>query len=118
MPFPSEFFDLLIQFTSFTSILEEGARKAVALEIHRVLAPRGSFLWYDFMFDNPRNPDVKGIKPAEIRRLFPGYKMVGGRITLAPPLGRIVARVSYSLYHLFAQIRPLCTHYICLLQKP
>ncbi len=118
IPFPEESFDLVIQFTSFSSILDECIRKAVALEIQRVLVPGGEFLWYDFMFNNPKNSDVRGIKPGEIQRLFPGYKIMGRRITLAPPLGRIVARMSYPLYHLMAQVRLLCTHYVCLLEKP
>jgi SAM-dependent methyltransferase len=117
IPFPGGTFDLVIQFSAFSSILDESIRKAVAFEIQRALGPAGKFLWYDFMYDNPKNPDVRGIKPRDIRRLFPGYKMVGRRITLAPPLGRPVARVSYPLYHLMAQIRPLCTHYLCVLEK-
>jgi ubiquinone/menaquinone biosynthesis C-methylase UbiE len=117
IPFPDGSFDLVIQFTSFSSILDESIRTTVAAEIQRVLGPAGKFLSYDFMFNNPKNPDVTGIKPAEIRRLFPGYRMTGRRITLAPPLGRLVARVSYPLYHLTAQIRPLCTHYLCVLEK-
>lgn len=117
IPFPDGAFDLVIQFMSFSAILDAGFRAAVAREIQRVLAPDGKFLWYDFMFDNPKNPDVMGMKRREIRRLFPGYRMVGRRMILAPPLGRIVARISYPVYHLLAQIRPLCTHYLCILEK-
>ncbi len=116
-PFANEEFDLVIQFTTFTSILDGESRKALAMEIQRVLKPAGKFLWYDFMFDNPWNADVRGIRPSEIKRLFPGYKITGTRITLAPPLGRIVARISYALYHVMAQMRPLCTHYLCVLEK-
>lgn len=118
IPFPEGSFDLAIQFMSFSAILDAGLRAAVAREIQRVLAPGGRFLWYDFMFNNPKNPDVMGMKRREIRRLFPGYRMVGRRMILVPPLGRVVARISYPLYHLLAQIRPLCTHYLCLLEKP
>jgi ubiquinone/menaquinone biosynthesis C-methylase UbiE len=118
IPFPSESFDVLIQFTAFSSILDEVTRRAIAGEIQRVMAPAGKFLWYDFMYNNPKNSDVRGIKPREIRRLFRGYKIVGRSLTLAPPVGRIVARLSYPLYHLIAQVRPLCTHYICILEKP
>lgn len=117
IPFPEGSFDLVIQFMSFSAILDAGFRAAVAREIQRVLAPGGRFLWYDFMFNNPKNPDVRGMKRGEIKRLFPGYRMVGRRIILAPPLGRIVARISYPVYHLLAQIRPLCTHYLCILEK-
>jgi ubiquinone/menaquinone biosynthesis C-methylase UbiE len=117
LPYGDASFDLIIQCTVFTSILDLPSRQAVASEIQRVLAPGGKFLWYDFMFNNPRNPDVRGIKPSEIRQLFTGFKVTGRRITLAPPLGRLIARFSYSLYHVMALLRPLCTHYICVLEK-
>jgi ubiquinone/menaquinone biosynthesis C-methylase UbiE len=117
VPFADASFDLVIQFTSFSSILSANIRKTVAEEMQRVLAPAGRLLWYDFIFDNPRNADVKGISPREVRLLFPGFKSRGRRITLAPPLGRTVARVSYALYHLLAQFSPLCTHYACVLER-
>jgi hypothetical protein len=74
-------------------------------------------LWYDFLFNNPRNPDVRGVKRPEIERLFPGYKITGRRLTLAPPLGRPIARLCCPLYHVLAELRPFCTHYMYLLEK-
>jgi ubiquinone/menaquinone biosynthesis C-methylase UbiE len=118
LPFRNAAFDLVIQFTTFTSILDSESRKAMAGEIQRVLAPGGRLLWYDFMFNNPWNPDVRGIKPSEIKHLFAGFKITGMRITLAPPLGRVIARISYPLYHLLAQIPLLCTHYVCVVDRP
>jgi SAM-dependent methyltransferase len=117
LPFRDGAFDLVMQFTTFTSILSMDYKKTVAREIHRVLAPGGALLWYDFMFDNPKNSDVRGIKRSEIQHLFPGYRMTGRRLTLAPPLGRPVARLGCPLYHLLAEFRPFCSHYMCLLEK-
>jgi SAM-dependent methyltransferase len=118
LPFHDGAFDLVIQFTTFTSILDSESRQAMAEEIQRVLAPGGRLLWYDFTFNNPWNPDVRGIKPSEIQHLFAGFKITGMRITLAPPLGRVIARISYPLYHLLAQIPLLCTHYVCVVDRP
>jgi SAM-dependent methyltransferase len=93
-------------------------RRKIAGEIDRVLAPGGRLLSYDFAFDNPSNPDVRGIRPAEIRRLFPGFSMTARRITLAPPLGRAIGHLGPTIYFLTSKIRFLCTHYLCLLEKP
>lgn len=118
LPFPDYSFDLVSQFMLFTSVLDLRMRRQMAEEIDRVLAPGGRLLWYDFAFNNPANPDVRGIRLAEVRRLFPTYPLASRRITLAPPLGRAIGRFSPAMYYLVSTIRPLCTHYMCLLRKP
>jgi ubiquinone/menaquinone biosynthesis C-methylase UbiE len=118
LPFPDSSFDFVLQFTLFTSILNEEVKRAIAAEMARVLVPGGRILWYDFSFNNPRNPDVRGIGKREIRALFPGLEMKTRRVTLAPPLGRIIAPLSIVLYYLVSRVRPLCTHLLCLLQMP
>ncbi|HWZ46013.1 MAG TPA: class I SAM-dependent methyltransferase [Candidatus Saccharimonadales bacterium] len=118
LPFPDSSFDLVLQFTLFTSILNQEVKSAMAAEMTRVLAPGGRILWYDFSFNNPRNPDVRGIGKREIRGLFPGLPMKIRRVTLAPPIGRAVAPFSTVLYWLLSRVRPLCTHLLCLLRKP
>ena len=102
----------------FTSVLDAEVKQRIAKEINRVLVPGGRLLWYDFAFNNPANPDVRGIRLAEIRRLFPGFSMTRRRITLAPPLGRAIGRLGPTIYYLASKLRPLCTHYLCLLKKP
>jgi len=118
LPFPDSSFDFVLQFTVFTSILKEQVKRTIAAEMARVLVPGGRILWYDFSFNNPRNPDVRGIGKQEIRALFPGFQMKTRRITLAPPLGRVIAPLSIVLYYSLSRVRPLCTHLLCLLQKP
>ena len=117
LPFPDASFDLVLQFTLFTSILNYQVKRTIAAEMNRVLAPGGRILWYDFRVNNPRNPDVRGIGRREIQELFPGFRAKIKQITLAPPLGRIIAPRSILLYHALSQVRPLCTHLLCLLQK-
>jgi SAM-dependent methyltransferase len=118
LPFPDRSFDFVSQFTLFTSVLDSGMKRQIAREIDRVLVPGGKFLWYDFAFNNPSNPDVKGIGLAEVRQLFPEYSMSSRRITLAPPLGRAIGRLGPATYFLASKLRFLCTHYLCLLEKP
>lgn len=118
LPFPDSSFDFVLQFLLFTSVLSDVVKQSIANEIDRVLTQRGRLLWYDFAYNNPGNPDVRGVGKAEIQKLFPGYGMKLRRITLAPPLGRLVAALSPAIYLILAQLRPLCTHYLCLLEKP
>lgn len=117
LPFPDRSFNFVSQFTLFTSVLESGVKRQIACEINRVLVPGGRLLWYDFAFNNPSSPDVRGIRLAEVRRLFPGFSMTSRRITLAPPLGRAIGRLGPTIYFLTSKIRFLCTHYLCLLEK-
>jgi SAM-dependent methyltransferase len=117
LPFSDGSFEFVSQFMLFTSVLDSGMKSQIAREIDRVLAPGGRLLWYDFAFDNPSNPDVRGVGLAEVRRLFPGYSMTSRRITLAPPLGRAIGRLGPTIYHLMSKMRFLCTHYLCLLEK-
>lgn len=117
LPFHEGSFDLVSQFMLFTSVLDDEVKHRTAEEMRRVLVPGGRMLWYDFAFDNPANPDVRGIGLAEVRRLFPGFSGTHRRITLAPPLGRAIGHFGPTIYHLSSMIRPLCTHYLCLLKK-
>jgi len=117
LPFPEGSFDFISQFMLFTSVLDQTVKADIAREINRVLAPGGRLLWYDFAFNNVTNPDVRGIRLAEVRQLFPAFSMTNRKITLAPPLGRAIGRCGPAIYHLVSKLRPLCTHYLCLLKK-
>ncbi|MGZ8377120.1 MAG: class I SAM-dependent methyltransferase [Gemmatirosa sp.] len=107
--------DLVLQATVFTSILDPDARRDVAREMRRVLAPGGAILWYDFRIDNPKNPDVRGVGRREIVRLFPDCVIRLQAVTLAPPIGRLVSPVSWTVAHLLGRVPWLRTHYLGLL---
>jgi ubiquinone/menaquinone biosynthesis C-methylase UbiE len=114
---PDTSFDIVLQSTVFSSILDPRMKQRVAAEMLRVVKPGGFVLWYDFFLDNPRNPDVRGIRKREIRRLFPGCQIHIRRITLAPPIARLVGRYSPLLYALLSRTKILCTHYLSLIRK-
>jgi SAM-dependent methyltransferase len=118
LPFHAGSFDFVSQFMLFTSVLDADVKQRIAQELDRVLVPGGRLLWYDFAFNNPANPEVRGIRLAEVHQLFPGFSMTHRRITLAPPLGRAIGRLGRTIYDLASKLRPLCTHYLCLLKKP
>lgn len=115
--FAEESFDLILQSTLFTSILDEALRRRIAREMLRLVRPSGLIVWYDFHVNNPANPDVRRIKKKEIRALFPDCRIYLKRITLAPPIGRRIARISYSLYSALSASKVLNTHYLGIIRK-
>ena len=119
LPWPDASFDLACQHTVFTSILDPAMKQQIAAEMSRVLRQGGAVLWYDFMYNNPSNPDVCGIQAGEIRSLFPGFEIHLRRITLAPFVARrLPESLLPVLYPLLAAIPLLRTHYLGLLVKP
>jgi SAM-dependent methyltransferase len=114
---PAESFDVVFQSTVFSSILEASFQEALAARMWRWVAPGGGVLWYDFTFDNPRNPDVAGVPVRRIKALFPEGHLKCWRITLAPPLARLVTRVHPALYTLANSMPFLRTHVLCWIKK-
>jgi len=117
LPYEDDFFDIVVQFTVFTSILKKEIKKDISKEMLRVLKKEGIILWYDFSYDNPKNPDVKGIRKKEIIDLFPNCKFNFNRVTLAPPIARFIAPRSWLLCYLFEKLSFLCTHYLAVIRK-
>jgi ubiquinone/menaquinone biosynthesis C-methylase UbiE len=117
LPFPEETFDLVLQFTVFTSILDSAVRRQVAGEMMRVVRPGGAILWYDFCVGNPRNPDVRAVTVSEVRELFPGWSVNLRRVTLAPPLTRLLAPVVPELCGLLNLVPLLRTHRLGVIRK-
>jgi SAM-dependent methyltransferase len=110
--------DLVLQSTVFSSILSDQVQASVAQSMWRWLKPGGTVLWYDFIVDNPRNPDVRGVPLGRVRELFPDARVKWQRVTLAPPLARIVCRLHPSAYSLFNSIPWLRTHVLAVIEKP
>jgi SAM-dependent methyltransferase len=118
LPFPNASFELLLAFTILSSIVDVEARGAAASEILRVLRPGGAVIIYDFWV-NPRNPDVRPLSRAEVRRLFPGCTFNWRRVTLAPPLLRLLASVpgGWIACYLLEKLPFLCTHFLVAVTK-
>lgn len=114
---PPQSFDVVFQSTVFTSILDMDFKRRLADKMWSLVRPGGGILWYDFMFDNPRNPDVRGVKRAEIDGLFPSGATWTRRLTLAPPIARAVTRVHPYLYTLVNLVPWLRTHCLCWIPK-
>lgn len=118
LPFASDEFDLVFQFTVLTSVLDTQIRRAIVSEIRRVLRSGGYFIWYDFAYSNPKNPNVRGIGRSEIKELLAGFRLRFRKVTLAPPIGRRAAKLFPFLYRTLATVSLLRSHYFCFAQKP
>lgn len=118
IPLPSEDFDVVLLFTVFSSILDEGMAARLAKYAGERLKRGGAAIWYDVRYDNPFNPHIRGWGKRRIQGHFPYYKMHLRPITLLPPLARRLGPFTRALYPVLSAIRPLRTHYFGLLVKP
>ena len=114
---PADSFDAVLQSTVFTSVLDDGYQKQLAQTIWRLVKPGGGVIWYDFIYDNPKNPDVRGVPLRRIRKLFPHSDVESWRVTLAPPVARGVTALHPGLYGLFNSIPLLRSHLLCWIPK-
>jgi SAM-dependent methyltransferase len=110
-----EKFDVVLQSTVFTSILNEDFRKALANKMFEMLKPGGIILSYDFTYNNPSNKDVRKLTRKEIKNLFPHHREIEFKsVTLAPPIARRVGRFYNLVNFLFPMLR---THLIAAVKK-
>jgi len=118
LPWPDRSFDLVSQFMMFMNIFDPALAATAAHEMLRVLKPGGVILWFDVRVGNPRNPQMRAIRAAEIRSLFPGCAIDLSPTLLAPPLSRVLAGKAWPLAEALHAIPLLCTHYAGIIRKP
>ncbi len=117
LPLGDGTFDLVFQFTVLSSVLDDQMRVAIAREMARVLAPDGAIVSYDFLFArDPRN--TRPLTRRELGWLFPGFVMDARRVTLFPPLSRVLAERSWIACELLETIPFLRGHELVVLRKP
>jgi ubiquinone/menaquinone biosynthesis C-methylase UbiE len=116
LPYESAQFDILLQFTAFSSILDPQIKRNMASEMLRVLKPDGVILWYDFWW-NPTNPQTAGIKPKEIKILFSNCVFKLHKITLAPPIARLIVPISWALAVILESLKVFNSHYLAIITK-
>jgi SAM-dependent methyltransferase len=115
--FSDRSFDVVVQFTVFSSILDPHMKRKVASEMLRVLKEDGFIIWHDFFVRDPRNSDVRAITKNEIHQLFPGCQIDLRRITVAAPLTRLLAPYSWLLCYVLERIKVFDTHYLGIIRK-
>ena len=117
LPFRQGSFDLVIQFTLFSSIMNAEVRRAAAAEMVRVMRPGGRILWYDIRVVPRPTPNIHPIDERELEALFPGCEIDGHPSTLrwsilrrtvptSRQLGIALQRIPRLNSHLLAAIRP------------
>ncbi|MGO8676685.1 MAG: class I SAM-dependent methyltransferase [Limisphaerales bacterium] len=118
LPFAAGSFDLVAAFTVFSSVLDPEIARNIAREMDRVLKPGGAAVCYDFKYNNPRNPSVRGVRRSCLESCFPGFSCHWQSLTLLPPLARKLGALTAFAYPVLAAIAPLRTHFLGLLVKP
>lgn len=117
LPFANETFDIVIQSTVFSSILDDTLQMKISQEMSRVLKSNGIIIWYDFCFNSPRNPDVRGVSQVRVKELFPQCSINGFKTGTLSPLVRVLAPISQGLCYLASWLPFLKTHYVAVLRK-
>jgi SAM-dependent methyltransferase len=117
LPFDDARFDLVLQSTVFSSILDRAVRQRVAAEMRRVLRPGGAIVWYDARVRSPGNRSFVGIGRREIAALFPGCRMRLTSLTLAPPLARWLAPRSRAACQVLGRVPILRTHWLAFIRS-
>jgi len=110
-------FDIVFQSMVFSSILDEKFKFQLSKKMWGWIREGGGILWYDFIYNNPWNKDVNGIPFSKVKEYFPEGYIKKWKITLAPPLSRIVTKIHPSFYNMFNLFPFLRTHILCWIQK-
>lgn len=117
IPFEDNKFDLIIQSTVFSSILNPESRAKLANEMIRVLKPKGKVFFYDIRFNNPWNKNVVKMDKDEINRIFKNEVKRFNAVTLNPILVRKIASGSIILCELLEKVPFFCSHYYTIIEK-
>ncbi len=118
LAFPDQWFDLVLVFTLFSSILDRGMAGRVAQNICRVLTRRGVVIWHDMRYPNFWNPAVRSMTKPRIRELFPSFECELVSIYLLPPIAKHLGRFTDQIYPILAALPVLRSHYFGLLWPP
>lgn len=99
-------FDVIHQSVVISSILDSSLRESFAKKMASLMSENGMIISYDFRFNNPKNSDVRGLKPFEIREFWKEKTLRLEYLTIAPPISRYLPAVFFPL----VDIRPLRSH--------
>ena len=114
--FPDESFDLVSQFTCFSSILDMEMRKNIAIEIKRVLKPKGWIIWYD-MNGNLKRDNYQGISIVGIKKLFSLGDGSFHKVTLHGRLAEILLKFCPAVAALIQEMKIFNNCVLAFIQK-
>lgn len=113
--FPSKSFDIVMNSTMMSSILDDALAGRIANEMKRLLKPGGIILWYDMRYDNPYNGNVRGYSKRKIRELFTGADFKFRSVTIPPSIIRRLPMPGW-FYHLLHLMPLFRSHYLCVIR--
>jgi ubiquinone/menaquinone biosynthesis C-methylase UbiE len=116
LPLDDSSFDLVLANVVFSSILDDDVASAVAREMRRVLAQDGAIVWWDNRYPTPGNPNVRGYRLRQIKRLFPDCRIQARTTTLLPPLARRLRRTAPLFYRALVQVRFLRARHLAVIR--
>ena len=111
-----EKFDVIIFQTVLSSILDPDFQLECMRYAYDLLNNGGIVLLYDFVYDNPKNRDVKGISLKHLMQNLPWSECKFNSVTLAPPLSRRLEKATFLMKILNA-VKIFNTHRIGYLKK-
>ncbi len=117
LPFPDGVFDVVTMCTLLSSIVDPARRATALREASRALRSGGWLIVYDFPW-NPLNREVRPVRLGELRRALPGHPMTARRVTLAPPLARLLAPRAPGLCAFLERLPLLRSHLLVAIGKP
>lgn len=118
LPFAEATFDLTLQCTMLSSVLDDSVRLDLARDMERVTRPGGCIVWYDMRMTRPDNPDVRPVGVSEAKRFHPRATVTSRVATLNPLLARRAAPVSWLLAEILGAVPWLCGHRITVIRLP
>ena len=111
-----EKFDVILFSTVLSSILDIEFQQECMKYAYNLLQEGGIILLYDFVFDNPRNKDVKGVSLKTLANSAPWRNIKFNSVTLAPPIARRLEKLPI-LIKVLRSLKILNTHKIGYLMK-
>jgi ubiquinone/menaquinone biosynthesis C-methylase UbiE len=109
LPFAADSFAAVFFVVSLSSMGAGDAVRAALAEGLRVLAPGGALVIYEPRLPNPRNRATRRVRSADLRSA--GLTPAKTRsLTLLPPLGRHLGRLTGTLHPALSRLQPLRSH--------
>lgn len=116
LPYGDAFFDIVMQFVTFSSIHSKEMHKNIAREMLRVLKKDGFIIWWDFK-QISKAAIARSIDLREIKEIFPHCRF---EVTTMGLDGRILSKLInrfWLLCEILAKIRMLNSHYLIYIEK-
>jgi len=114
--FESNFFDIVVNSTMFSSILSDSLSMKISSEIKRVVKNDGIIIWYDLRVNNPWNKNVRGYTKSMILSHFKDCSVELKSITVVPLITKKF-NIPIVIFKLLQYIPIFHTHYIAIIRK-